>query len=71
MLDKYPKLPTHLAPTTNKALGSFFRAYSTPEVKSMLHSIDPSDGLTILERFPQISASVTITDLMIAYQKWI
>ncbi len=70
LLDKYPKLPAIIKPTTNQALGNFFRAYSTPEVKSMLNGIDPSNGLLILEQLQQISASVTTTDRMIAYQRW-
>ena len=68
LLDEYPKLPTDVSSTTNKAFASLLKAYMAPSVTSILAGIDPDDGIGMIDRLQQLYASATIVDKLKAQE---
>ena len=63
ILENYPNLPENIPKTTNRALGSFLRAYMSPSVKNIISGVSHQDGLGILSRLQTMYAPITNKDV--------
>ena len=68
ILENYPKLPSKISKTTNKAFASFLKAYMAPSIVNVLAGVDQDDGLGIIHRLQQLYASATLEDKLRAQE---
>ena len=68
ILSNYPRLPTNIDSTTNKALASLLRAYMAPNVVTVLAGVRNDDGIGIILRLQKLYASTTMQDKLNAQE---